>query len=428
MRIPSQLNRDSLYRPKNQRPRSNDDYRRIIRLCLGLVLVLLVMKQAARPSVYQTFFDPSATSSPESNLTNSRENPTNPNSPQTQNQLPESSTASYQFSAVDRKISDRLAGSLPQSDQQLWLKSLLEWKAGSNNAVVPSSVESLHQELTEITPNDINGLGPNDSSFWKLAVDTLPPWALASSDEEKAINIKRLAFLAALDRQATMRVVDGSVWRSGDFDSLYSFLHQSPFGPRSNLPMIGVLPLLQQPDVYRNQWIQVGGEVARVDYIKTPENPYNIAEYWQLWLRPLDGVNRPIIAIVPAIPKQVANFYRDGANDLGPELIIAGRYLKRLSYQSGVGADLTPVVVGEIRSAPRDVTSEVATPTEKESSPISLPLIILIAVSIGIAGSVTIMWNTAQAAKRSRKLRQSHQQKEMAHLEKMDLSQTDQPA
>ena len=80
MRIPSQLDRDNLYRTKNRRPRPNESYRKIIRLCLGLVLVLLVMKQAARPTVYQTFFDPSQPTSQKSAVsTNPRKIQNSPN-------------------------------------------------------------------------------------------------------------------------------------------------------------------------------------------------------------------------------------------------------------------------------------------------------------------------------------------------------------
>ena len=225
-----------------------------------------------------------------------------------------------------------------------------------------------------------------------------------------------MAFLQSLDLAAKNRVVDGSVWRSGDFDSLYSFLHQAPSSPRQGVPRIGVLPLLQQPDVYRNQWVEISGEIARVDRIKTPSNPYGFNEYWQLWLRPLGGINRPIVAIVPTVPRSVRDLEATSEIAVAPELLITGRYLKRLSYQSAIGADLAPVIVGEIRSAPIDPTTEKTGSSESQTAP-SFPLVwVLLAAMLGIAMSVGIMWNTASAAKRSRELRQSQQKDRLSEF------------
>ena len=61
MRIPSQFNQDSLYRRDNRQRDSAREYRRLIRLALGLAIVVVVMRQASRPAMYQTFFDPSST-------------------------------------------------------------------------------------------------------------------------------------------------------------------------------------------------------------------------------------------------------------------------------------------------------------------------------------------------------------------------------
>ena len=135
MRIPSQLNRESLYRPKNQRRRSTENFRRIIRLCLGLALVLLVMRQAAKPTVYQTFFDPSQTETVKSN-----DGPTGSPSAKslqiTKNQAEQRHylLASEYFSGEDREIARELASSLLASDQQLWLQALLDWQSGKTAA------------------------------------------------------------------------------------------------------------------------------------------------------------------------------------------------------------------------------------------------------------------------------------------------------
>jgi hypothetical protein len=217
------------------------------------------------------------------------------------------------------------------------------------------------------------------------------------------------ALLAALDAAANARVVDGSVWRSGDFDSLYRFLDQAQRLPRSGVAAVGVLPLLQQPEVFRNQWVRFHGSVARTERIEAPDNPFGFTHYWQLWLRPADGVNRPLVAIVPSVPETVAAVGPQATTTTGPEITVVGRYLKRLAYQSAIGADLAPVVVGQITSAP--ISERQREQLEQTSPPApsaGLGWPILLACLLGIGFAVFVMWHTAASAKRSRQLRQSH--------------------
>lgn len=440
MRIPSQLNQESLYRPKNQRGKSVESYRRIFRLCLGLVLVLLFMRQAARPTVYQTFFDPSQAENQNVDLPTSREKPAIEANNKNSDPTGSSWSLSAKISKVDREVAGKLTETLRQSDQQLWLKTLLDWQSGKTIESVPSSIAMIREELAKISVDSSDLPQKVISDSWFDALDTLSsgaadnlehsnpeeaaepsdprfttPLELESSSPSSKRSI-RLAFLQSLDLAAKNRVVDGSVWRSGDFDSLYSFLHQAPSSPRQGVPRIGVLPLLQQPDVYRNQWVEISGEIARVDRIKTPSNPYGFNEYWQLWLRPLGGINRPIVAIVPTVPRSVRDLEATSEIAVAPELLITGRYLKRLSYQSAIGADLAPVIVGEIRSAPIDPTTEKTGSSESQTAP-SFPLgWVLLAAMLGIAMSVGIMWNTASAARRSRELRQSQQKERLSEF------------
>ena len=411
MRIPSQLDRDNLYRAKNKRPRPNESYRKIIRLCLGLVLVLLVMKQAARPTVYQTFFDPSQPTSQKSAVsTNPRKIQNSPNS------SGESSPRHYMLGAttitpLERSIANRLIEVLSQTDEQLWLKTLLNWQSGIDSLSIPSSIEILLEELERIGTSADKEIEQEEINAWIAALDTL-------SDSENTVEnessfSKILAIFETLDGRASSRVIDGSVWRSGDFDGLYSFLLQSSSAPNEAVPVIGVLPLLQQPEIYRNQWVRVAGEVARVEQIQTPDNPYEVDEYWQIWLRPLNGVNRPIVVIVPSIPNSVRDFGSSEDDSIPPELQISGRFLKRLSYRSGLGADLAPVIVGEIRYAPASPEEITQTPTETSEDDSNLFWPLGIALVIGFSLSVIVMWSTGKAAKKSRHLRQSQRDTEI---------------
>ena len=411
MRIPSQLDRDNLYRTKNRRPRPNESYRKIIRLCLGLVLVLLVMKQAARPTVYQTFFDPSQPTSQKSAVsTNPRKIQNSPNF------SGESSPRHYMLGATtitppERSIANRLIEVLSQTDEQLWLKTLLDWQSGIDSLSIPSSIEILLEELEKIGTSAEQEIEQEEINAWIAALDTLSDSEITSENESSYSKI--LAIFETLDSRASSRVIDGSVWRSGDFDGLYSFLLQSSSAPNEAVPVIGVLPLLQQPEIYRNQWVRVAGEVARVEQIQTPDNPYDVDEYWQIWLRPINGVNRPIVVIVPSIPKSVRDFGSSENDPIPPELQISGRFLKRLSYRSGLGADLAPVIVGEIRYAPASPEEITQTPTETSEDDSNLFWPLGIALVIGFSLSVIVMWSTGKAAKKSRQLRQSQRDTEI---------------
>ena len=73
--------------------------------------------------------------------------------------------------------------------------------------------------------------------------------------------------------------------------------------------------------------------------MEASENVYGIESYWQLWLRPSDGADRPMVVIVPDVDDAVAAVGQ-GDETEGPPVIVAGRFLKRLAYTSAMGADL----------------------------------------------------------------------------------------
>ena len=311
---------------------------------------------------------------------------------------------------LERSIANRLIEVLSQTDEQLWLKTLLDWQSGIDSLSIPSSIAILLEELEKIGTGE-KEIEQEEINAWIAALDTLSDSEITSKNESSYSKI--LAIFETLDVRASSRVIDGSVWRSGDFDGLYSFLLQSSSAPNEAVPVIGVLPLLQQPEIYRNQWVRVAGEVARVEQIQTPDNPYDVDEYWQIWLRPLNGVNRPIVVIVPSIPKSVRDFGSSEDDSIPLELQISGRFLKRLSYRSGLGADLAPVIVGEIRYAPASPEEITQTPTETSEDDSNLFWPLGIALVIGFSLSVIVMWSTGKAAKRSRQLRQSQRDTEI---------------
>ena len=430
MRIPSHFNQDSLYRRDNRERATADSYRRLIRLVIGLALVIVVMRQASRPAMYQTFFDPSvataqasgdAPSPPQGAVGFAGDREVSPNR-STETGDPQQAVP---ITAEDRRIANAIVADLLPTDQRQWVVALSRWTTGRQVQLVPSSIESISSLL-----NSVDWIGPERLARWQTTFQSFSTAAssnaLDDSGRDSALPSQQhtpslqplpgedelpvvTAMLAALDQAASARVVDGSVWRAGDFDSLYRFLDQATQSTPGDAAATGVIPLLQQPDVFRNQWVRMGGGVARTERIAAPENPFGITHYWQLWLRPNDGADRPLVAIVPSVPESVAAVGSEATKMEGPEIVVVGKYLKRLAYQSGLGADLAPVVVGSITSAPISEL-ELAQQNDQESSEESLPmwLPILLACLLGVLLAAVVMWRTSVSAKRARELRTAH--------------------
>jgi hypothetical protein len=299
MRIPSQFIEQNLYRRKNRRENARavqSDARRIIHLVIALGLVLIIMQQASKPEIYESFF-----------------------------------------------------GALS-----------VENDLGTANG------------LTDIA-------------------------ARVGSDQA-----------AEIDQAITARVADGTVWRSGDFEALYLFLKDSENIDDSTGPMVGVLPLLQQPDIFRNQIIRSRGRVARSERIVASANVQGITEYWQLWVRPADGTDRPLVVITQSVPAEVAAVGEQVIDQNGPDVVIVGRFLKRLAYRSSRGADLAPVIVGKLITTPARSTDATTLATgESDSSRSRIWISIGLARIFGVSLAALAMWRTSVTANRIRQIRSS---------------------
>lgn len=389
MRIPSQFNEDSLYRQGPRRGESAHGMRRLVRLALGLILVLVVMKQAARPEIYRAFFGGNEVSvvavAPVGGGPGA---------------VPERILEPVEIATDDRAIANRLTGELLPSDRRQWVVTLSRWQTLRPVRMVPSTIDTVRSDLSVGDRVD-----PTRVSHWQGMLDAIE--RSVESGEQVApdsIHLSPLnAWLAALDDFSAADVVDG-IWGSGDFDAFYRYLDQSPYLSPQNVAATGVVPLLQQPDVYRSRVVKAGGRVARAEKMSAEENAFGITEYWKLWLRPNDGADRPLLAIVADVPPEIAAVGSGTTNSDGPPVAIVGRFLKGLAYQSEMGADLAPVVVGRLLTAPQVVTT--ATKVEPGTSGTTrLFWTLLLAGLLGVAIAGITMWRTTLAGNRVRELR-----------------------
>ena len=238
MRIPSPFNDDNLYRRKIPRGESARTFRRLIRLVIGLALVVVVMRQAAQPAVYRTFFGPmtaeaggAAAKLPSSKSKTSR---FVNNSPQTSGQT--------NYSPEDRQFATQIVSQLPREEQIAWMVAISRSLRGLKPEKIPDSIDTILQTLTSGST-----VALTQREAWENAInDIAGDFGNSEPENHRGLEQKH-AFLAALDDAAASRVVDGSVWRSADFDRFYRCLDEADRMPNSGIAAVGVLPLLQQP-------------------------------------------------------------------------------------------------------------------------------------------------------------------------------------
>ncbi|WP_145168691.1 hypothetical protein [Rubripirellula lacrimiformis] len=269
--------------------------RRLFRLVIGLALVVVVMKQASQEAVYRPFFGGAST--------------------------------------VDQN---------PPPG----------YRIGGGNGQLEIPMNQAASKLDAVSADDAQALAGGGQPERGLPDDDLLASDLLAKDLAK--------------------VVDGSVWRGGDNDALYRLLDRAtrypdaysiqaaypraaPTAPsdgdsQSGVSRVAVVPLLQQPDVFRGHRVAIAGKVSRAQRIESGPNDFGISGYWQVWLRPIDGADRPFVAIVPKVTSRIAAVGPDATLEDGPPAQLVGVFLKRLAYQSSVGADLAPVIVGRLHA------------------------------------------------------------------------------
>ncbi|WP_145420783.1 hypothetical protein [Planctomycetes bacterium K23_9] len=469
MRIPSQLNDESLYGRRGQSRQSSQPngqpYRRLVRLCVALALVVVVMKQASHPDVYETFFgneenhlDDSTTNSDLATTAASKaavppsavpaHDGTAPND-KTETQADDAAQRRIPLSEVStesRSVANLITQSLSPNEQRQWTVVLDQWQSNETVHVIASMVSAMIDVVQQTEGIDdeqrlawvatFRRFGErhaaDDEIFAGAYSDTTTTLGSAPGadktlgDEpphqegqpkrnDAAIDSHFLsAFLAQLDQAATDRVVDGAVWRSADFDAFYRQLDLAPQLATDGAIGVSVVPLMQQPKTYLGQRVRVGGQVVRAEKKVAAANPFGVDHYWELWVRPSNGGDRPFVLIVPDVPATVAKI--DGETNVykGPEIKVVGRFFKRLAYGSKFGADAAPVIIGRVLGLRNRQANAKERSTRKAGSITGTTargdflLIAAIASLLGLTFAASVMWRTKVSARRSRQLRQSN--------------------
>ena len=415
MRIPSQFNEDNLYRRGNRPSQPVDSIRQLVRLAVALVLLVFVMYHAGQPRHYEIFFgDPAADASDSLAV----------GEVSIQLSTQQQRVKDIPVTAPSRQVASALTRTISNNDQQAWSSILVSWNLGKpfvlKKELFDAALAAL-EGLADIDAGELAGWRETLQTFGSLYGDD---FELADAvrvvdltDEEAG---RMTTWLDALDEAALRRVVDGSVWRSADFDAFYMQLAQADYLTTGDAVHTSVVPLLQQPETYLGQLVRVSGVVAKADRMDASENPHSIDSYWQLWVRPDTGSARPIVFVVPRLPKSISESVLAGGQ---PRARFVGRFFKRLAYRSQIGADLAPVVIGKVWVRPtttRQPAPTVATSSGGISNRNRFLLTLLCASVIGITLASITMWRTSVAANRSRELRARQQPHELS----ADLNQS----
>jgi len=412
MRIPSDLHGESLYGRKSAHSRSHqgtlgqtDSWRRVIRLSLVLVLIIIAMGQAARPGVYEVFFPepPRQIAAITSDSTTERPNFRSENDPESiGSPSAEVETTPFEMTQPIRDQFEKWAESVTPADLAAVLAA---WLRG----------ESMDLD-------------------WLEDLETRKRDSLGSESGQTALAL-------AIQQRLIGSVKDGTVWRAADGPALLATtaMHDSR-GIRFELlrrswpapSVAGVLPLLQQPAVYRGRTLTADGELVRIEKVSAPKSVFSIEHYWNLWLLPDDATRRPWMVIVAQLPPEMKGLVSgstDGkSNDEDstdkqifpiesprPSVRVQGEYIKRLSYQSQSGAELTPVLVGHLatlspngnpiisaslRTAASDPADRLSgdganSDGTKQDDEIPLLWIVIGSCGIGFLLAVLVMWRTA---------------------------------
>ncbi|MFG0255601.1 MAG: hypothetical protein ACF787_10985 [Rhodopirellula sp. JB053] len=372
-----------------------------------LALVVVVMRQASRPGVYQMFF-PEPSQPGAVNVARTITPSTNTSAP---TQISDATGRRTGLNTVDSDISSGLTLQARQRFER-WVDST------SEDELILALATWLRGELLPAELDDSLLVGrPADAAI------------LAVMIQDKLIRLAK----------------DGTVWRAADGAGLYSTLgmhqtngvrFQALLHQRAAPVVAGVLPLLQQPDVYRGKSLVAQGEVVRIEKISSPANlnhrckEFGITSYWNLWLMPEDASRRPWMVVVSDLPTPLQSLTHlhavnqtptsetdPSASQSDPNKVVfpvssprpvvevAGEYLKRLSYQSASGAELTPVIVGHIRSYRTNgnpTVSAAISAVEPSNAEVmqtddEVPLVWIVVGSavIGVLFSVWVFWRTS---------------------------------
>jgi len=425
MRIPSSFTEDNLYRRHPRRQGSKSAHSRLLRLGLAMVLVVVVMRQAGNPRIYEIFFtDPTGNSSspwPPASSTNRIVGAT------------ASKTAAH-AAPLNQPMVAQIARTLATLDDH-YVDELMTLMAAARTSQRDQSTQNAAQSpadrnvAADIVLPEIEFPGHWIDRLNEAFISLETPVPLnADAGVDAAARVDRplphwtqpevqLALQTALDQWAIARVDPAAVWKGVDSMAFYRLLEPDPNRSLDEHPSrTSVTSLIQQPEVYLRRRIIIPASVARSIRKQAADNPFGVTEYWELWLRPRDGSERPLVLFTSSVSPEIAAVGAEAALTEGPAVWIDGIFLKRVAYRSTAGRELAPGIVGIAHSL---AAAAVDTPTLATTSRPNGWLLLATSALIGCSLGAFIFLRSRIAIARSRALRRKTRQETPAFIESM---------
>lgn len=395
MRIPSALTEETLYR--RRRSISPVPQRQLLRLALVAFLVVLVIRQAKNPAIYETFF-PSGDSPPIGQSPSHTTVPTGSEGAE----VPRFAPSSKILGQAQPSLATFGAPSARSEDQ-----AANDFLAERISRSVTGLTDEDTAKLLGIIQRIEEGAGPSTTT------DETPRGDLAWLKERipELGNEGAIELIArALDRRLLQQVDKGAVWKNRDRLAFYRFLKLTANDWQSNQSPIraSVVSLLQQPDLYLHQRILLTGTVARSIRHPADPNVSGITNYWELWIRPSDGGERPAVFFTASVPSSVSAVGPNQTTLDGPPVLADGLYFKRVGYRSNAGAELAPALVGELIFSTNQTGSRSFSAQSISWWQNGYAVAMMVAAATtGLLLALIVFYRSQRAAIRSSRLRQS---------------------
>lgn len=394
MRIPSSFTEDNLYSRHNRPTKRKSPHRMLMRLVLAMILVIAVMRQAGNPRIYEAFFlapDGDTTSQAPAIL------PLSPPRPGGDDILSGNGLPQIEVMRVLANQLDQTLVVLGDEPTTELMTQLGQWRTAVRGSIDPRADDSSAQiEMLALSDEWTDRLDEAFIQAGQSVAGAIEPlnWNLAPF----------VLFLqSALDRWAIARIDPAAVWKGVDTLGFYRLLEDDPTRRADDAASrTSVTSLIQQPDVYLRRRVILPASVARVIRRPAANNPFGVLHYWEVWLRPADGSERPFVMFTREVSTAIAAIGADSALPDGPQVWIDGVFLKRIAYQSSLGRELAPAIVGTLREPTASSNLQVAAPP----SPAEGWLLVVVSAAIGCSVATLIFVQSGKTLARSRALRQ----------------------
>jgi hypothetical protein len=148
------------------------------------------------------------------------------------------------------------------------------------------------------------------------------------------------ATLSALEK-----VRDDTVFREADREAWFQIWMTLRSGEqqalmKSPVPLTSFSELHGQPRSFRGRLVRVRGTLHRLEFVKAPDNEYDIEGYWQGWLEPAGGPPSPIVVYFLRLPAAMPT-----GLSIDERVEVVGYFFKRWAYAAKDAVRTAPLVM-----------------------------------------------------------------------------------